>query len=170
MAGTRCTVCDHPERQAIDAALAASSERSIAKQWSLSPAAIHRHKVRHVQATVARAIARREDLGAEALLEKLRGYVEAAEDGIELAKANGDLTGLARCIKEAHAVVLSLGKTIGLWSDPKAATIIDNRRQSINIANLTTDELRNLAKLGAVKPDAIEADFRERKSLLAPQS
>lgn len=147
MAGTRCTVCDHPERQAIDAALAASSERSIAKQWSLSPAAVHRHKVRHVQATVARVIARREDLGAEALVERLVGYLEEAEHGIEIAKSAKDLQGLARCIKEARETAVYIGKTIGLWSD-KPSTIIDARRQTVNIANLTTEELRNLAKLG----------------------
>ncbi len=68
-----------------------------------------------MQAAVRRVIASREELGASALVEKLLGYVEDAEAGIELAKANGDLTGLARCIKEAHTVVLSLGKTIGVW-------------------------------------------------------
>lgn len=125
---------------------------------------------RLTQVTVARAIARREDLRAEALVQKLVGYLEEAEHGIEIAKDAKDLQGLARCIKEARETAVYIGKTIGLWSDPKAGTIIDNRRQSINNANLTTEELRNLAKLGADKPDAIETEFRELESLAVPRS
>lgn len=161
MAGLRCTVCDHPERNAIDAALAASSERSIAKQWGLSDSAVHRHKTRHVQATVARAIARREDLGAEALVQKLVGYLEEAEHGIEIAKSEKDLQGLARCIKEARETAVYIGKTIGLWSDPKAATIIDNRRQTLNVASLTTEELRSLAALASGRRTVAPHDVDE---------
>ena len=154
MPGTRCTVCDHAQRPAIETALAVSSVRNIAKQWSLSPAAVHRHRTAHVQAAVRRVIASREELGASALVEKLLAYVEDAEAGIETAKANGDLTGLARCIKEAHGIVLSLGKTIGVWSD-RPQVVNDNRRQLlVQVGELTTDELRNLAKLGAGSPNA----------------
>ncbi len=112
--------------------------------------------MRHVQATVARVIARREDLGAEALVERLVGYLEEAEHGIEIAKSAKDLQGLARCIKEARETAVYIGKTIGLWSD-KPSTIIDARRQTVNIANLTTEELRNLAKLGG-EAETPEAD------------
>jgi hypothetical protein len=154
MAGPRCTVCDSPARTQIEAAMAASSERSIAKRWGLSDSAIHRHKVKHVLPAVARAIARREDLSAESLLRKLQGYLGEAEDGIKIAKSVKDLPGLARCIKEARETAVYLGKTIGLWSD-KPSTIIDARRQTVNIASLTTDELRSLARLAP----AIDADF-----------
>lgn len=150
MAGLRCTVCDHAQRKAIDAAFAVSSERNIAKRWSLSPAAVHRHKVGHLAAAVARAAARREEISAEALLEKLQQYLDEAEHGIEIAKSKKDLQGLARCIKEARETTVYLGKTIGLWTD-RAQTFIDARRQTLNIAQLSTEELRNLARLGAGK-------------------
>jgi hypothetical protein len=146
MAGTRCTICDHPERKSIDASLSASSERSIAKQWSLSDSAVHRHKVRHVQAAVARVVAHREELGAEALVKKLVGYLDEAEHGIEIAKSEKDLAGLARCIKEARETAVYIGKTVGLWSD-KPQIVNDYRKQTLigNVASLTTAELRALA-------------------------
>jgi hypothetical protein len=105
--------------------------------------------VRHVQPLVARVIARREELGPAALVEKLVGYLEEAEHGIEIAKGAKDLQGLARCIKEARETAVYIGKTIGLWSDPRSSTIIDARRQTLNIASLTTDELRSLAALAS---------------------
>jgi hypothetical protein len=155
MAGTRCTVCDHPERKAIEVALAVKSVRDIAGLFALSKSAVHGHKVKHVQATVARVVAHREMLGAEALVKKLVGYLEEAEQGIEIAKNAKDLQGLARCIKEARETVVYIGKTVGLWSE-KPSTIIDARRQTLNIAALSTDELRNLAQLAAGRTEEIE--------------
>lgn len=149
MAGSRCTVCDHPERAAIEAAIPVSSLRNIEKQWGVSYQAVNRHKQRHPQPAVARAIARREDLSAEALVQKLVGYVEEAEAGIKIAKDTKDLQGLARCLKEARETAVYLGKTIGLWSD-RPQVVNDNRRQTVNLSGLSIEELRNLAKLAAL--------------------
>jgi hypothetical protein len=144
--GPRCTVCDHPERKAIEVALAVSSVRDIAGRFGLSKSAVHGHKQRHLKPAAARAIARREELGPAALVEKLVGYLEEAENGIEIAKTAKDLQGLARCIKEARETAVYIGKTIGLWSD-RPQIVNDNRRQTIAIGQLSLDELRNLARL-----------------------
>lgn len=164
MAGVRCTVCDHPERQAIDAACSLRSERSIAKQWGLGNTAVHRHKVGHLGPAVARVAARREELGAEALVSRLVGYLEEAEHGIQLAKSTKDLPGLARCIKEARETAVYIGKTVGLWTD-KPSTYIDNRTQIASLGALSIDELRSLAALNAPKKPApvpaIEGEFVE---------
>ena len=103
--------------------------------------------------SLVRAAARREDLSAEALVQKLVGYLDEAEHGIEIAKSKKDLQGLARCIKEARETAVYIGKTVGLWSD-KPHTLIDARKQTVNIANLSEDDLRALA-----------ASYRERKAL-----
>ncbi len=153
MPGSRCTVCDHPKRKEIDSAMHTSSERTIADRFALSKTAVHRHKVSHLGPGLARAAARREDLSAEALVQKLVGYLDEAEHGIEIAKSKKDLQGLARCIKEARETAVYIGKTVGLWSD-KPSTLIDARRQTVNIANLSEDDLRALA-----------ASYRERKGL-----
>jgi len=146
MAGPRCTVCDHPERKAIEVALAVSSVRVIAGQFGLSKSAVASHKLKHLAPAAARAIARREDLSAEALVQKLVGYLEEAEHGIEIAKGVKDLPGLARCLKEGREIVIYIGKTIGLWSD-RPQIVNDNRRQTIAIGQLSVDELRSLARL-----------------------
>ncbi len=146
MPGPRCTVCDHAQRKAIDAALSVASERSIAKQFGLNHGAVHRHKVNHVGPAVARAAARREDLSADALVQKLVGYLEDAEAMMASAKADNDRAGFARLLKEARETSVRLGQCIGLWRD-KSQTYIDNRRQTLNLSGLTTDELRKLAAL-----------------------
>ena len=160
MPGSRCTVCDHPDRKAIEIALPVTSVRDIAGRFGLSKSAVGAHKLRHIQPAVARAIARREDLSAESLLRKLEGYLGEAEHGIEIAKSLKDLPGLARCIKEARETAVYLGKTIGLWSD-KPSTIIDARRQTVNIASLTTDELRSLASLASGRSPVLTENVRK---------
>jgi len=161
--GIRCRVCDHVERRAIDTALATASVRAIAGQFGLTRSSVQRHKVGHLAPAVARVAARREELGAEALISRLVGYLEEAEHGIEIAKGARDLQGLARCIKEARETAVYIGKTIGLWTD-KPSTYIDARTQVNNLGALSIDELRSLAQLGtSAKPErvAIAGEFTE---------
>jgi hypothetical protein len=140
--GRTCTICVHDQREAIDLALGnGKSAKVLARRFAVSQDALDRHRARHLQPSIARAAARREELSAEALVQRLLGYMEAAEAGIEAARKSSDLSGLARCIKEAHAVVLSIGKTIGLWSD-RPQIVNDNRRQiAINLDARSLDEL-----------------------------
>ena len=110
------------------------------RRFGLSKSSVDVHRREHLKPATSRAIARREDLGPEALLKKLDGYLADAEHGIEIAKDEKDLAGLARCIKEARETVVYLGKAQGLWAD-KPSTVIDARRQTLNIASLSIDEL-----------------------------
>jgi len=89
----RCTCCSSPNRRAIDAAiLAASAERSIAKQYGVSPVAVHRHKA-HIAAKVQQA-AKAEGRTLVGILDKAHQDLDAAarwasegEDGQTLIKA-----------------------------------------------------------------------------------
>ena len=47
--GSRCTICDHPERAKIELALSRRvSGRQIARKFGVSQAAVSRHKTRHM--------------------------------------------------------------------------------------------------------------------------
>ncbi len=163
MAG-RCTVCNHPQRKAIDAALSLRSERSIAAQFGLSGSAVHNHKTVHVKPAIARELARRESMGPRILLDKLERYIEAAERGIELAENRGNVRDLAAILKEARETLKLLGQASGLWQEKNSTTIVDARIQTANLGSLTVDDLRSLASLGSSPkavaiPEAVDADF-----------
>lgn len=73
-----CTVCQHPDRAAIDKALIATADpyRDIAGQYHLSRSALLRHKADHVTADILAAWQReRADNGAE-LAGELRGWMD----------------------------------------------------------------------------------------------
>lgn len=54
----RCTVCNHPKRTQIERSIAdGETERNIAKQYDLTPAAVHRHISNgHIKKKVIKAI------------------------------------------------------------------------------------------------------------------
>jgi hypothetical protein len=146
MAGSRCTVCDHPERKAIETASAVSSLRNIEKQWGVSYQAVRRHKAKHLQPAVARAIARREEVGAEALLDKLQSLLDKLEESLNDAHQKGDHAATARVAKEMRETIVRLGQaTRGLWAT-SPQTVIDARRQTVNIGPLSLEDLRALAE------------------------
>lgn len=73
-----CTVCSHPERQAIDKALIDTETpyRRIAARYAISGTALLRHKADHVTADILAAWQReRAENGAE-LADQLRGWMD----------------------------------------------------------------------------------------------
>jgi hypothetical protein len=67
-----CTVCKHPSRDAINAAiLGTDSLRTIAARWSVSKTALLRHKADHLPAAVVKAAAAEEVISGGRLLDRL---------------------------------------------------------------------------------------------------
>ncbi|HEU4700688.1 MAG TPA: hypothetical protein VFS40_16000 [Gemmatimonadales bacterium] len=69
----RCTVCAHPERDAIDAALVADRDgnRRIASQHGLSEIAVRRHRENHLPETLAKAAEAEEAARGDDLLTEM---------------------------------------------------------------------------------------------------
>ena len=68
-----CTICNHPEHEAINSALVAGEAfRNIAKRFGTSPAALYRHKNTDLPETLVKAAEIAEVAEVGALLEKLK--------------------------------------------------------------------------------------------------
>ncbi len=96
LAGRKCTVCTHPDREAIDKALVAQSAaiRRIAPQYGVSERSLRRHKAKHL----AVAVARGKELAVEAH-ERLVGRIAARmaeQREIEDARQVNVFAGLGR--------------------------------------------------------------------------
>ncbi len=144
MGGTRCTVCDHPQRKAIDLALTASSERSVAKQHGLSPAAIHRHKTTHLRPSLARVAASREDVSANGVIDRMVELQTRTLALLDAAEKNSKPVEVARIIRECRENELALARLTGLLREG-STTINDNRVQIAAMANVSEEDLRTLA-------------------------
>ena len=103
-----CTVCAHPDRSAIDAALVAGDAyRSIAKRYEASEAAVFRHR-EHVPATIAQAQAAETVAQADDLLEQLQALRNKAMSLLLKAEAAGDYRTALAGIREARACIETL--------------------------------------------------------------
>lgn len=111
-----CTVCSHPERDAVDAALvsAAGTIRGIADTYGVSRQAAYRHTADHLPAHLARAREAADYAASDSLLDRLRGLNRETADVLRAAKtaANHDLRlrAIARAEKQLELEARLLGE------------------------------------------------------------
>jgi hypothetical protein len=68
-----CTICKHPSREEINAALLGiDSLRKIAARWSVSKTALLRHKAAHLPPAIVKAAAVKEEISGGKLLDRLK--------------------------------------------------------------------------------------------------
>lgn len=111
----RCTICDHPERQAIDRQLVAgeSANRRIAAQYGVTEASLRRHKAEHLTATLLKAQEAAEVAHADDLLDKVRALEKDARRIRDKAEAEGDYKTALSGIRELTRIVELLAKLLG---------------------------------------------------------
>ena len=97
-----CSVCIHPDRDAIDRALVTGGTlRNIAEQYSVSSTALHRHKA-HIAPAVAKAHEADEVAEADRLLSTVHDLMQSAITTISQAEKGGDLRTKLAAIREAR--------------------------------------------------------------------
>ncbi len=120
-----CTVCLHPEREAIDACLVSGRPlREIAGQWGLSSSALHRHSQRHVSAALAAVQAEREAKGAASLLDRVEGLITRTEGLLTAAEQDGKVSAALAAVRELRGLLELLGKASGEL-DTRPVTVVN---------------------------------------------
>lgn len=108
-----CTVCTHPERATVNAALVAGEPmRAIAGRFTLSRAALQRHGTRHLPVAVLRAADAAAQTEADALLAQARGMMQRARAYEAQAVANGDLRVALGALREQRGIAELLAKIV----------------------------------------------------------
>src|ERR671916_171174 len=109
-----CTVCEHPEREAIDRVLVGgASNRSVASLHDVSEAAVRRHKSNHLPAKLVMAEKAAEVAEADTLLEQVKGLQGRAYAILEKAEETGELRTALGAIREASGNLELLAKLLG---------------------------------------------------------
>jgi hypothetical protein len=109
-----CTICEHPDREAIDEALVGgASNRSVASLYDVSEAAARRHKANHLPAKLVMAQAAEEVAQADTLLGQVRDLQQRALDILDQAEEAGELRTALGAIREARGNLELLAKLLG---------------------------------------------------------
>lgn len=119
-----CTVCTHPDRPAIDAALIANeSLRNIAKRHGVSAAALFRHRD-HLAGALVQAKAAEDVSHADDLLAQVRDLQARALTILDTAEGAGDLKVALAAIREARGCIELFGRLAGELSDGATVNVI----------------------------------------------
>jgi len=143
-----CTICQHPQRAAIDAALVAGeSFRNIAQRFETSPTALYRHKESHIAPALAKAQDAAEVARGDTLLDQVRDLQARALTILATAEVAGDLRVALSAIREARCNLELLAKLLG----ELAAQPVDNSQ-----TNLTLIQVLDVKSMSAVELDIVE--------------
>ncbi|HEV2070572.1 MAG TPA: hypothetical protein VGR26_12330 [Acidimicrobiales bacterium] len=161
---TACTICNHPEVDQIDAALASNVPApQVASRWDLHPSSVKRHKGKHLSAALVQAHQAAESDRALTLLDRIEELVNKVDRLVDTAEADGKPGLMLSGVKELRALLELLGKATGELK-PDGAQI------TVNIA--TSEEWIRIrsALVAAIQPypGAVEAVSTALAELEAP--
>ncbi len=109
-----CLICQHPDRESIDKALARqTSNRELARVYSLSESAVRRHKGNHLPATLAKAKEAEEVAHADGLLADVRSLQARTLAVLEAAELSHEHRTALAAIREARSNLELLAKLLG---------------------------------------------------------
>jgi hypothetical protein len=109
-----CTVCEHPEKDAIDRTLVGgASNRSVASLYDVSEAAVRRHKANHLPAKLIMAEKAAEVVEADNLLDQVKWLQSRAYGILDRAEEAGELRTALSAIREARGNLELLAKLLG---------------------------------------------------------
>ncbi len=109
-----CTICIHPDRKRIDAALIEGvPNRRIAAQWGLSETSVRRHADSHLPASLAQGKRADDAASADTLLDRLEELRSRAMRLLDQAEAAGDYRTALSGIREARGCLETLAEVQG---------------------------------------------------------
>ena len=120
-----CTICSHPDRAAIDAALVGGGVlAAIAAKYRVSPDAMERHNAAHLPRALVRAQAAQEVAHADDLLAQVRSLQDRALAILGTAEQAGDLKVALGAIREARGNLELLAKLLGELDDRPVTNVL----------------------------------------------
>ncbi len=121
----QCSICAHPERATIDAALVADAPyRHIAARFAVSTGALQRHRAEHLPAGLAKAREAAEVARADTLLDRLRTLNRETADVLREAKGARDQELRLKAIARAEKQIELEGRLLGELRDGQTVNII----------------------------------------------
>ncbi len=111
---TKCTVCQHPELNAINSQLVSGvAVRPLAKKYDLGLMALQRHRTNHLPRHLVKAQALQEVEAADQLLEQVQSLYDKALDIMNKAEKDKKYAPAVAALKEARSSLELIAKMIG---------------------------------------------------------
>ena len=110
----KCTICHHPKREGIDAALVRREPfRAIARQYGVSKDALIRHHDNHLPTELTKAKEAEEAAHADTILAQVQDLRDRAMTILDTVEKDKDWSIALGAIREARGCIELLGKLAG---------------------------------------------------------
>lgn len=120
----RCSVCEHPQVEAINVALVnGDALRDVAGRYGLSKTALHRHKA-HLPARLVKAREAEGAARADSLLQQVRDLHARTLTILAEAEAERDHATALKAIREARGNLELLAKLLGELQEKRVTNIL----------------------------------------------
>lgn len=160
MAGI-CSICHHPDRQAIDEGiLAGTAYRTLKEQYGISLAAINRHRASHLPERLVKAVEAAEVASADTLLDQVRDLQTRALRILEQAEASGDLRTAIAAIREARGNLELLARMLGELQESQTVNILV-APQWISLRTVILDALQPYPDARLQLAEVLDAELSE---------
>ena len=120
-----CTVCPHPDREAIDEALVlGTSMTQLATTYELSKDAVRRHRTAHLSPALRKVVEARQSGGSVKAIDRLEELYTRASALLDRAEEKGSTRDGVAAIGQLRGIVETLAKLTGeLDERPQIAVI-----------------------------------------------
>lgn len=117
-----CTVCAHPEREAVDEALVSGdSNRATASRYGLTRSSVDRHRKAHLSAALVKIQQQRESLRETSLADRLEANIARLE---AILAASADVRAFVAANAEIRKTLELIGRLSGeLRNEPTVAVV-----------------------------------------------
>jgi len=148
-----CTICTHPEREAIDEALVGGiAFPALVAEYRVSKDSLSRHKANHLPAKLVMAQAAEEVAQADDLLGQMRDLHARTLAVLEAAETSKQHRTALSAIREARSNLELLAKLLGELDDkPQVNVLISPTVQTAIIAALESYPEARLAVADALE-------------------
>lgn len=159
-----CTVCTHPQREAIDEALVGGmANRAIGRRWDLHKDAVARHKANHLSSAVQAQHTEQVAEAATTALARLERLFTRVERVLTAAEREGKASLVLQASSEMRQVAALLAKITGELDE----------RNTVQVLNVSADPAwlatrQAMLEALAPYPDAARAVATRLLALDAP--
>jgi len=122
--GRVCTICTHPERDAIDAALASGTAYSVvARQFEVGPESVRRHHGAHLSPALAAMEAAQQETDSATALDRVTRLIGRVERVLDAAESEGKSGGVLSAAAQLRPLIELLAKLTHELDDRPQVTL-----------------------------------------------
>jgi hypothetical protein len=123
--GERCTVCTHPEADALNVALGSGTAAAkVAREYGVSVDSLKRHRAGHLTPAMVRvAVKRRNEAGAVSAVERLESLYGQAQALLNMAETKGSLMAGGNIIGQLRGIIETMARLSGELDERPSITV-----------------------------------------------